>query len=203
MSQALKARGCAAIHVSSGGVSPQQSIKLGPGYQVPYAQRVKADVGLPTIAVSLVSEGRRRELARFPEFANPATRERIPDPQAEPTYRRSVLDWNHAGAAIHKDWLGFHQALLALRARAVAPLLVDEPVPGGSWKAHGDTALEVAWTFPAGTLRLVANLGAAAVPHEGPRADWGRRLYALALPAPTWSTLPPWSVAFYLASARP
>src|SRR6266852_7491217 len=28
-----------------------------------------------------VSEGRRREFARFPEFANEATRARIPDPQ--------------------------------------------------------------------------------------------------------------------------
>ena len=54
-----------------------------------------------------------------------------------------------------------------------------------------------------GTLRLVANLGAMPVPHEGPGADWGRRLHALALPSPTWSTLPPWSVAFYLAGARP
>jgi hypothetical protein len=60
----------------------------------------------------------------------------------------------------------------------------------------------MAWTFPAGTLRLVANLGAVSVPHEGPGADWGRRLSALALP-PSWSTLPPWSVAFYLAGARP
>ena len=42
-SQALKARGCAAIHVASGGVSPQQAIKLGPGYQArSFAQRVKA-----------------------------------------------------------------------------------------------------------------------------------------------------------------
>jgi maltooligosyltrehalose trehalohydrolase len=150
-----------------------------------------------------VSEGRRREFARFPEFANEATRARIPDPQAESTFKRSMLDWSHAGAAVHKDWLGFHQALLALRARAVAPLLAGEPVPLASWRALGDTGLEVAWRFPAGTLRLVANLGAAAVPHEGPGADWGRRLYALGLPSPTWSTLPPWSVAFYLAGARP
>src|SRR5678815_1604457 len=50
LSLALKARGCAAIHVSSGGVSPQQKIKLGPGYQVPFAQRVKAEVGLITEA---------------------------------------------------------------------------------------------------------------------------------------------------------
>jgi maltooligosyltrehalose trehalohydrolase len=147
----------------------------------------------------LVSEGRRREFARFPEFADPATRGRIPDPQAESTFKRSVLDWSHAGASVHKDWLAFHQGLLAVRARVVAPVLADQPVPDASWKALGDTALEVAWAFPSGTLRLVANLGAAPVPHEGPGAGWGRRLFALALPSPTWSTLPAWSVAFYLA----
>ena len=61
LSQALKARGCAAIHVSSGGVSPQQSIPVGPGYQVPFAQRVKTEVGLPTIAVGLITEPEQAE----------------------------------------------------------------------------------------------------------------------------------------------
>jgi 2,4-dienoyl-CoA reductase-like NADH-dependent reductase (Old Yellow Enzyme family) len=61
LSNALKARGCAAIHVTTGGVSPQQAIKLGPGYQVPYAQRVKAEVGLPTIAVGLITEAQQAE----------------------------------------------------------------------------------------------------------------------------------------------
>jgi len=61
LSHELKARGCAAIHVSSGGVSPQQSITLGPGYQVPFAQRVKAEVGLPTIAVGLITEPEQAE----------------------------------------------------------------------------------------------------------------------------------------------
>jgi len=60
-SHALKARGCAAIHVSSGGASPQQAIKLGPGYQVPFAQRVKAEVGLPTIAVGLITDAEQAE----------------------------------------------------------------------------------------------------------------------------------------------
>ncbi|MBA3477918.1 MAG: NADH:flavin oxidoreductase/NADH oxidase [Lautropia sp.] len=54
--QALEQLGCAAIHVSSGGVSPQQDIRLGPGYQVSYAQRVKAETGMPTIAVGLITE---------------------------------------------------------------------------------------------------------------------------------------------------
>jgi 2,4-dienoyl-CoA reductase-like NADH-dependent reductase (Old Yellow Enzyme family) len=61
LSHALKARGCAAIDVSSGGVSPQQSIPLRPGYQVPFAQRIKADVGLPTIAVGLITEPEQAE----------------------------------------------------------------------------------------------------------------------------------------------
>jgi 2,4-dienoyl-CoA reductase-like NADH-dependent reductase (Old Yellow Enzyme family) len=61
LSQALKARGCAAIHVSSGGVSPQQKIQVGPGYQVPFAARVKAEVGLPTIAVGLITEPEQAE----------------------------------------------------------------------------------------------------------------------------------------------
>jgi 2,4-dienoyl-CoA reductase-like NADH-dependent reductase (Old Yellow Enzyme family) len=59
--QALKARGCAAIHVSTGGVSPQQKIPLGAGYQVPFAARIKAAVGLPTIAVGLITEAEQAE----------------------------------------------------------------------------------------------------------------------------------------------
>ena len=61
LSKALEARGCAAIHVSSGGVSPQQAIPLGPGYQVPYAQQVKAAVSVPTIAVGLITEAAQAE----------------------------------------------------------------------------------------------------------------------------------------------
>ena len=61
LSQALKARGCAAIHVSSGGASPQQQIPLKAGYQVPFAQRVKAEFGLPTIAVGLITEAEQAE----------------------------------------------------------------------------------------------------------------------------------------------
>jgi 2,4-dienoyl-CoA reductase-like NADH-dependent reductase (Old Yellow Enzyme family) len=58
---ALRARGCAAIHVSSGGVSPRQRIALGPGYQVPYAARVKKETGLTTVAVGLITEPEQAE----------------------------------------------------------------------------------------------------------------------------------------------
>ena len=52
----LKDNECDAIHVSSGGVSPLQSITLAPGYQVPFAARIKAEVGITTIAVGLITE---------------------------------------------------------------------------------------------------------------------------------------------------
>ena len=57
----LQSLGCAAVHVSSGGVSPQQKIPLGPGYQVGLAQRIKQAVGLPTIAVGLITEPEQAE----------------------------------------------------------------------------------------------------------------------------------------------
>lgn len=61
LGRALKGRGCAAIHVSSGGVSPKQQIPLSSGYQVPLAARIKAEVGLPTIAVGLITEPEHAE----------------------------------------------------------------------------------------------------------------------------------------------
>ena len=54
--RALRERGCAYLHVSSGGVSPLQKIVAAPGYQVPFAQRLREEVGLPTIAVGLIPE---------------------------------------------------------------------------------------------------------------------------------------------------
>lgn len=59
--KALEAISCAAIHVSSGGVSPKQVIKLEPGYQVPLAAAVKAQVSMPVIAVGLITEAKHAE----------------------------------------------------------------------------------------------------------------------------------------------
>ncbi|HQR55386.1 MAG TPA: NADH:flavin oxidoreductase/NADH oxidase [Burkholderiaceae bacterium] len=61
LARALKARGCDWIDVSSGGVSPQQKIKPGPGYQVPFAEIVRNEVGLATMAVGLITEPRQAE----------------------------------------------------------------------------------------------------------------------------------------------
>jgi 2,4-dienoyl-CoA reductase-like NADH-dependent reductase (Old Yellow Enzyme family) len=61
LAQALKARGASFIHVSSGGVSTAQQIPLTPGYQVDFAERIRAETGLPTIAVGLITEPEHAE----------------------------------------------------------------------------------------------------------------------------------------------
>jgi 2,4-dienoyl-CoA reductase-like NADH-dependent reductase (Old Yellow Enzyme family) len=57
----LKRRGCDWIDCSSGGISPQQKIPLAPGYQVPFARRIRAEVGVPTVAVGLITDARQAE----------------------------------------------------------------------------------------------------------------------------------------------
>ena len=57
----LEARGCAAIHVSSGGLSPKQRIPVGPNYQVPLAREVKRAVTMPVIAVGMITEYEQAE----------------------------------------------------------------------------------------------------------------------------------------------
>jgi 2,4-dienoyl-CoA reductase-like NADH-dependent reductase (Old Yellow Enzyme family) len=59
--QALEARGCSAIHVSSGGLTPAQRIPVGPGYQVPLARAVKAATKMPVVAVGLITEFEQAE----------------------------------------------------------------------------------------------------------------------------------------------
>src|SRR6267378_3869222 len=59
--QALEARGCAAIHVSSGGLTPSQRIPVGPSYQVPLARAVKSKTRMPVIAVGLITEFEQAE----------------------------------------------------------------------------------------------------------------------------------------------
>ncbi len=59
--KALEARGCSAIHVSSGGLSPAQRILVAPSYQVPLARAVKAVTTLPVVAVGLITEFEQAE----------------------------------------------------------------------------------------------------------------------------------------------
>ncbi len=59
--RALEARGCAGIHVSSGGLDPRQNIPVGPSYQVPLARAVKQACGMPVVAVGLITDYEQAE----------------------------------------------------------------------------------------------------------------------------------------------
>ena len=61
LAKQLKALGCDWIDASSGGVAPEQKISLGPGYQVQFAEAIRKEAGIPTIAVGLITEPRQAE----------------------------------------------------------------------------------------------------------------------------------------------
>lgn len=52
----LKGLGVDLMDVSSGGSAPDARIPVGPGYQVPFAARVRKEVEIPTAAVGMITE---------------------------------------------------------------------------------------------------------------------------------------------------
>jgi len=58
---ALKDLGVDLIDCSSGGVSHRQRVPVAPGYQVPFAERIRREVGIATGAVGLITEAHQAE----------------------------------------------------------------------------------------------------------------------------------------------
>ena len=56
-----KKEGCTFVDVSTGGNTPDAPIPVGPGYQVPFASRVKAETGMTTFAVGLIRDAWQAE----------------------------------------------------------------------------------------------------------------------------------------------
>jgi 2,4-dienoyl-CoA reductase-like NADH-dependent reductase (Old Yellow Enzyme family) len=52
----LRAHGVDLVDVSSGGQVPDARIPVGPGFQVPFASRIRAEAGIPTAAVGMITE---------------------------------------------------------------------------------------------------------------------------------------------------
>lgn len=61
LSRELERLGCDYIHVSGGGLSDKQQLSVGPGYQVPYAQKIKENIHIPVIAVGLITDPEQAE----------------------------------------------------------------------------------------------------------------------------------------------
>jgi 2,4-dienoyl-CoA reductase-like NADH-dependent reductase (Old Yellow Enzyme family) len=90
LARELLAHGVDLLDVSTGGLAPRALIPVGPDYQVPFAERVRKETGLPVAAVGLITDPVQaekiltdgsadavllgRELLRDPYFARNASR---------------------------------------------------------------------------------------------------------------------------------
>ncbi|GAA0486844.1 NADH:flavin oxidoreductase/NADH oxidase [Streptomyces sp. NPDC046215] len=61
LARELRAHGVDLLDVSTGGLAPGTAIPTGPGYQVPFASRVREETGLPTAAVGLITDAGQAE----------------------------------------------------------------------------------------------------------------------------------------------
>ncbi|MFE6936073.1 NADH:flavin oxidoreductase/NADH oxidase [Streptomyces sp. NPDC057699] len=102
----LEAHGVDLLDTSTGGNAAGVRIPVGPGYQVPFAARVKTGTTLPVAAVGMITEPQQaekilengeadaillgRELLRNPSWARHAARELGAEPHVPDQYHRSV-----------------------------------------------------------------------------------------------------------------
>ena len=61
LSRQLSGHGVDLVDVSSGGLVPNVQIPLAPGYQVPFAARIRREAGIPTGAVGLITDAQQAE----------------------------------------------------------------------------------------------------------------------------------------------
>ncbi|HKQ23706.1 MAG TPA: NADH:flavin oxidoreductase/NADH oxidase [Burkholderiales bacterium] len=59
--KAMKARGCDFIDVSSGALDPRQQIPFAPGYNAPFAEKVKKESGIATMSVGMITRPKQAE----------------------------------------------------------------------------------------------------------------------------------------------
>jgi 2,4-dienoyl-CoA reductase-like NADH-dependent reductase (Old Yellow Enzyme family) len=80
--QALREVGVDLVDCSSGGLVPGVRIPVGPGFQVPFAERIRREAGVPTVAVGMITEPEQAEVIVASEQADAVmlAREMLRDP---------------------------------------------------------------------------------------------------------------------------
>ncbi len=121
--QALKARGCDFVDVSSGGLAPAQQIVSAPGYQTGFAAEIRRATGLTTIAVGRITEPMQAETILRSGQADMVALARgmLYDPR---------WPW-HAAAALGA------QAAFPPQYQRCHPSLQGEPIPGNPPRPKG------------------------------------------------------------------
>jgi len=116
LAKGLKDLGVDLVDCSSGGLVPGAQIPLAPGYQVPFAARIRAEAGLPTGAVGLITEPEQAERILADESADLIlmARELLRDPRW-PLRAAQVLDaevpWPASYARAARGSVPIRQAL--------------------------------------------------------------------------------------------
>jgi len=150
-----------------------------------------------------VTQGRRREFARFAQFADPDQQALIPDPNDPDTFTNCKLDWQALDQGEHAEWRRFHRRLLALRHRQILPRLAGIRGGHASYQTIGRNGLRVSWQLGDGSLlTLTANLGPTELAADAIAVD-GLGTPLLLQPEATETALaeqrlPPWSLAWHL-----
>jgi maltooligosyltrehalose trehalohydrolase len=146
---------------------------------------------------SKVTNGRRSEFAKFPQFSSPETQARIPDPNSEETFLASKLDWSSPEKPQHRGWLDFYRELLACRRSEIVPRVAKIASGKSSFQVIGNKTISVTWPFVGGgRLRLFANFSGARIGiTEEPQ---GRLLYSTPRPALQQQQLAAFSAAWLL-----
>ncbi|WP_420128305.1 malto-oligosyltrehalose trehalohydrolase [Longimicrobium sp.] len=129
----------------------------------------------------LVTEGRRKEFGKFSAFADPAVRERIPDPQAASTFERSRIRWHEAERMPHAGVLALYRELL--RLRRTHPALRRRDREGFAVAALGEHGIALRRTgADGGAILLVVSL-------RGPLSVDLRAMEETRAPADRWELL--------------
>lgn len=153
----------------------------------------------PDLAEKVIA-GRRQEFARFSQFSDPASRERIPNPMDSNTFEQTRLDWGSCNLPAHQHRLALYRELLALRHRQLIPRLHHITGRQKTFTQLSDRALSARWRLGDGSeLFLIANLGDEAL--GGINIPLDNVLYtthAKAFERHDTEQLPPWSVVWYL-----
>jgi maltooligosyltrehalose trehalohydrolase len=137
-----------------------------------------------------VREGRRAEFARFPQFADPEQRKRIPDPNAPDTFTASIPRANSADGETRE---ALYRRLLALRREEIVPRLARASAIEA--RAVGEKAVQAWWRLgDDSVLTIATNLSEQPVPLARPV---GRQIFG----TPIDETLPAYCTNAWIETA--
>ena len=124
-----------------------------------------------------VREGRRTEFRKWPQFQDPATRERIPDPNDPATMGACLLDWAAKERPDGARRFTYVRDLLALRASEIVPRLAGLQRGSRARKVLSSRSFAVEWRLDEGVLRCIASFEDAPVAAAPASLSGGRAVF--------------------------